>query len=149
MTLQELLQHTNLVKADPENREAVLALCDAVVDFYNFGNGYGTVYFAQIGEDGPIKIGFTQGEPLARIAALQTGCPWPIRLLGGVTGDVSDELALHQELAADSLCGEWFDPTPAVKLRVMQRLSPDTGNSVASFQKYRDQLRSKANAGSS
>lgn len=73
-----------------------------------------TVYFARAGTDGPIKIGFTSGDPAARIAKLQTGCPWPIALLGTMPGSTEDEARLHVIFAAHRVEGEWFAPADEV-----------------------------------
>ena len=54
-----------------------------------------TIYFARAGQDGPIKIGYTGGDPIERIADLQTGCPWRIFLIGAVGGDTGHEAWLH------------------------------------------------------
>jgi hypothetical protein len=82
-----------------------------------------TVYFARIGKDGPIKIGFTSGAPEDRIADLQVGCPWPITNLGSVDGDPAREVFLHEKLDAHRMLGEWFEPHEAVIETVTAALS--------------------------
>lgn len=67
----------------------------------------GVVYFAQCRD--AVKIGYTAGSPEARIAALQTGCPWPIWLLGSVPSPPTGEVLLHNAFASHRLRGEWFD----------------------------------------
>lgn len=67
----------------------------------------GVVYFAQCRD--AVKIGYTTGSPDARVAALQTGCPWPIWLLGSVASPPAGEVLLHNALADHRLRGEWFD----------------------------------------
>lgn len=67
----------------------------------------GVVYFAQCRD--AVKIGYTAGSPEARVAALQTGCPWPIWLLGSVASPPAGEVLLHNALADHRLRGEWFD----------------------------------------
>lgn len=72
----------------------------------------GWVYFIQHGAtvSGAIKIGTTQGNPYARLRALQTGAPEPLRLLAAIDGGPLEERALHQRFAAHRLRadGEWF-----------------------------------------
>lgn len=68
----------------------------------------GTVYLVGCGTAGPVKIGFTTKEPAERIAALQTGSPETLHLLGSFPGTQADEQRLHRQLAAQRLHGEWF-----------------------------------------
>ena len=70
------------------------------------------VYFLRSGENGPIKIGFTGSAPTARLAALQTGNPEPLRLIGAIPGTMADEGKLHDRFAEAWLQGEWFRPVP-------------------------------------
>lgn len=67
----------------------------------------GAVYFIQAGENGPIKIGYSN-EPWGRLATLQTAHYEKLRLLGVTTGDVDSERALHKRFAPFRLEGEWF-----------------------------------------
>lgn len=55
-----------------------------------------------------VKIGFTKGKPMKRLASLQTGSPQLLRLLGYFRGDVSDEMRLHRVFASLRCQGEWF-----------------------------------------
>lgn len=71
----------------------------------------GRVYFVQAGEHGPIKIGWTRGDPAARIASLQTGNPFRLILLVAVPGSVEDEASLHLRFDRIRMTGEWFQPT--------------------------------------
>jgi DNA-binding XRE family transcriptional regulator len=71
------------------------------------------VYFVQVGDAGPVKIG-TTADVRARVQFLQCGSPEPLRLLGVVDGDLFEERRLHRLLAAYRLRGEWFRPEPAV-----------------------------------
>jgi hypothetical protein len=66
------------------------------------------VYFVRAGADGPIKIGFTSRDVAERISGLQTGCPWPIKLIGTISGSRADEGRLHEIFAAYRGDGEWF-----------------------------------------
>jgi len=71
------------------------------------------IYFIQSGF-GPIKIGFTDQEVYARIADLQTGSPYPLRLLGIMEGTLGTEKAIHEHLSESNLNNEWFMPTEQV-----------------------------------
>lgn len=68
-------------------------------------NPTGVVYFAY--SSGRVKIGFTTsiGE---RMASLATSCPFPVLLLLTITGDLEDEMAMHQRFAEDRVNLEWF-----------------------------------------
>lgn len=70
------------------------------------------VYFIQSGDAGPIKIGFTSGCPLDRMANLQTGCPDELRLVAHARGTADDERELHKRFAHLRLRGEWFQAKP-------------------------------------
>ena len=71
------------------------------------------VYIASEGPNGPIKIGHGT-DAVARRAALQTGNPRKLRLLGwwlvaGKASAVEAERLLHEELSYRRISGEWFD----------------------------------------
>ena len=76
--------------------------------------GSGRIYFIRAGESGPIKIGFTTGQPEARITKLQTAHFERLRLLGSMPGTPMDERRLHVKFAAERLNGEWFLPSDAL-----------------------------------
>jgi len=64
------------------------------------------VYFLSAGPF--VKIGKATGSPDARIRDLQTGCPYPIRLVAHVCGGLREEQTLHQRFASLRTHGEWF-----------------------------------------
>lgn len=74
--------------------------------------GEQTIYFIQMGDRGPIKIGYTRSEKnlRARIAALQTGSPFPLHLRRAATGTRNTERILHQFFRHLHMSGEWFWP---------------------------------------
>lgn len=82
-----------------------------ILDRIGQWRGVKSVYFLQVGVDGPIKIGFT-ADVESRVATLQTASPFPLRLLGRVPGDEERERAIHLEFAHLRLRGEWFSPAP-------------------------------------
>jgi hypothetical protein len=71
------------------------------------------VYFAQLGDGGPIKIGVAKN-PRKRIAGMQTACPQPLRCLATIPGDASRERELHRRFAPHRLRREWFRPAPEI-----------------------------------
>ncbi|WP_454629627.1 GIY-YIG nuclease family protein [Bradyrhizobium cenepequi] len=82
------------------------------------------VYFAQAGDGGPIKIGFTSADPSDRIAALQTGCPTRISLLGYLVGSKRDEAGLHRRFSHLHQSGEWFRAEESLIEAIAQMLRP-------------------------
>lgn len=68
------------------------------------------VYAIQAGDNGPVKIGHS-GDPLQRLAKLQTGNPEPLHLRAVIPGDKPTEDDLHQRFADARLIGEWFGGT--------------------------------------
>lgn len=72
----------------------------------------GTVYFIQMGADGPIKIGFTSGKVRVRLEALQTGNPYRLRVVWETYATQTRETQLHERFAAYRMQGEWFEAKP-------------------------------------
>lgn len=68
------------------------------------------VYFVQEGDGGPIKIGFTTGDPMSRLASFKTGNSNTLTLLVTVPGYREEEAVLHRRFAALRVRpdGEWF-----------------------------------------
>jgi hypothetical protein len=71
-------------------------------------------------EQGPLKLG-RSSDPQARLSALQTGCPYTLKVLatGHIVrrmysrhwGGLAIERALHRQLKDKRIRGEWFDVT--------------------------------------
>ena len=72
------------------------------------------VYFVQVGESGPIKIGKTN-DVSARIRSLQTAQAEELRLIATISVDEWPEWKLHQLFAEHRLRGEWFEPAPVLE----------------------------------
>lgn len=65
----------------------------------------GKVYFVECA--GRIKIGYTQ-DVASRLKSLATGAPAEMSILATVDGTVNFERAIHKDLAAYRVKGEWF-----------------------------------------
>jgi hypothetical protein len=72
-------------------------------------NAKGFIYFIQGKCGGAIKIGFSI-KPEERLKALQTGYPDTLLILSMVPGSEATERAIHKELEAFRMNGEWFRP---------------------------------------
>ncbi len=54
------------------------------------------------------KIGFAK-DPNVRLRELQTGCPYPLKIVAASNGDRDRERKLHARFSDYRQCGEWFD----------------------------------------
>lgn len=70
-----------------------------------------TVYVVGCKGTRRVKIGSTEGDPAKRLAALQSGSPYPLRLLWVSTPEhgAKTETTLHRLFWAYRRQGEWFD----------------------------------------
>ncbi|WP_422923092.1 GIY-YIG nuclease family protein [Singulisphaera sp. PoT] len=66
------------------------------------------VYFIRDRVARAIKIG-TARDPRKRLAALQTGNPNPLKLMGTIPGGEHEEAQLHARFSAHRGLGEWFE----------------------------------------
>jgi hypothetical protein len=57
------------------------------------------------------KIGHTNGTLKQRLDGLQTGCPYPLRVLAAYDGGPHEEMRLHERYADYRVIGEWFELT--------------------------------------
>lgn len=80
----------------------------------------GVVYFVQSGDDGPIKIGWTQ-DIERRIAELQTANAHPLQLLGEVPGTLRDEAAMHARFGHLRMEAEWFRNSLEIQVFLKER----------------------------
>jgi hypothetical protein len=69
------------------------------------------VYFARIGDDGPVKIGHSRYAE-RRIEAIQKWTPIEIRLIRTLPGDGKEERWLHARFDHLRIRGEWFHFDP-------------------------------------
>jgi len=89
-----------------------------------YGPLHGFVYVIAVGDPTThVKIGYTRHQPAARLKALQTGNPLPMRLMGAVRGNENFEREYHQILAVERCAGEWFTFTPYVARVVADMLA--------------------------
>jgi len=71
------------------------------------------IYAVQVGEDGPIKIGWCECIQ-KRLAALQRANPAPLRVVVTILARRIVEKHLQAFLRDHHLRGEWFHPAPEV-----------------------------------
>jgi hypothetical protein len=70
----------------------------------------GFIYFIQGERGGPIKIGYTT-DVMNRLKTLQTGYPYPLKLLLAIHGSLEKERNIQKEFINIKLQGEWFEPS--------------------------------------
>lgn len=69
----------------------------------------GIVYVVQAETGGPVKIGYSrEGGLKSRVASLQTGNPYKLRVVHTEPGSVEDERELHRTFRRYRMSGEWF-----------------------------------------
>ena len=74
----------------------------------------GTIYFIQQGDNGPVKIGYTEGRVTKRLSMLQVGNPDKLHVLRIIDGTPKDEARVHVRFEDDWINGEWFEFSPAL-----------------------------------
>mgnify|MGYP001017090111 CR=1 FL=1 len=70
------------------------------------------IYFIQSGDNGPIKIGHTEGHVVWRLRQIQHSSPYELVILGIEEGGHAYEQALHRRFKAHQFRNEWFLPVP-------------------------------------
>lgn len=68
-----------------------------------------------------VKIGYTASAAEARLATLQTGNHEDLTLVATCEGSVEDEAAIHDELSAYWMRGEWFHLSMPVRRLIRQK----------------------------
>lgn len=76
--------------------------------------GNGVVYIIEDAAESPVKIGFTCGGLVHRVAALQQGNPRRLRVARAWPGTLMMERVIHRLLAPWRLHNEWFSRCPQV-----------------------------------
>lgn len=76
----------------------------------------GLVYAIQsVIHGSPVKVGYSNAAGMeGRVASLQTGNPYRLRVLATAGAYMSHEQRAHKVLAPDRLTGEWFGWSPRV-----------------------------------
>lgn len=69
------------------------------------------IYFIRGKQSKRIKIGYTGGDGVSRLAQLQTGSPEELELLATVDGGLDIEKRYHELFADCRVHGEWFEPS--------------------------------------
>ena len=69
----------------------------------------GRVYVLEAPPLTAIKIGYTEVAVAERVAGLQTGCPYPLKIRCVIPAPRALESWLHQYMRPIRTCGEWFD----------------------------------------
>ena len=72
------------------------------------------VYIVGDLDEGYVKVGFSRGVEW-RVAGIQTGCPFKLKVLGVIRAPQQFERALHRYLRPWRSQGEWFHATPEVR----------------------------------
>jgi hypothetical protein len=107
----------------------VMLYRESVAEKRRVTNVTGLVYFieSQCAER-RIKIGMA-ATPEARLAELQTGCPYELRLLATMPGGLRAEAELHARFADLWLIGEWYRPSAELRALIASLLprGVDTG----------------------
>lgn len=83
-------------------------------DIENY-TGPGGVYFIECqGGDRQIKIGYST-DPAARKRALETSCPYPVKMLAFQPGPPELERFFHRRFVKERVNREWFLPSPELR----------------------------------
>lgn len=88
-----------------------------------------SVYFIQLGDDGPVKIGHSDNVK-ARMRTLQTAHTEKLRLLYSFPGTKADEILLHRKFLSHKISGEWFSPHEDIMGFISRRKSGLTGRNT-------------------
>jgi hypothetical protein len=72
------------------------------------------IYFIQAGENGPIKIGYTEKPIKERLSQLQMANHLELKLLWHIKGSLEKEKIIHNHFKEERLRGEWFNPAKKI-----------------------------------
>lgn len=90
--------------------ETILTLADATRAYRELALPRVYIYFIQVGDDGPIKIGCAKN-PFERLSSLQCANHEVLSLRAIYQGYAFEEKQIHEEFAGARIRGEWFHPT--------------------------------------
>ncbi len=103
-------EHARYMREQPSSRNVQLRLARRIG---RYAGACWTIYFVQMGETGPIKIGKSRGLGM-RLDQLRTGSPVQLRVLAQIQAPDELETQLHVYFDEYRLEGEWFKPAPEV-----------------------------------
>lgn len=84
-------------------------LLERLLDSVDRSRSSGQIYFIESGPDKYIKIGFTQYVVSKRIATMQTGSPYPLKLIGVIRNkNRMVERLIHRSFKDERVHCEWF-----------------------------------------
>ena len=72
------------------------------------------IYFIQVENNGPIKIGFTANQINQRLQSLQTSSPNKLDILGCIDGEIDREKLIHEKFKEYHIRNEWFIPAKEI-----------------------------------
>lgn len=73
------------------------------------------IYFLQLQENGPIKIGTTNANSVpARVKLIVSTMPYEATLLAVMEGGPEEERDLHDKFIDDNIRSEWFNPSKQI-----------------------------------
>lgn len=73
----------------------------------------GFIYFIQEGNEGKIKIGFSE-DPKERLKTLKIANPNNLRIIFQYEGSEADERKIHRMFKNYNISGEWFEPSEEI-----------------------------------
>ena len=100
-----------------------------------------SVYFAQAGTNGPVKIGYTL-YPKERLRELQTAHYEEIKLLRVIDGNEATEHYLHERFSLNRIRGEWFNFSPEMLTETPPKIT--SGRWRRSKEQQRDSVLERA-----
>lgn len=80
-------------------------------DEVDLDSGPGWIYFVVDNRYRHMKAGWS-GNPIKRLADLQTGHPLPLKIIGIIPGSYSYEAAIHRTFHRYRTAGEWYRYSP-------------------------------------
>lgn len=87
-------------------------------------NTTGEIYFIQCGQ--MIKIGYTSAGARERLKSLQTGSPYPLKLLLTISGTYGDEQSHHGRFSKYHSHLEWFKFSKEIKSFIQAQKTEET-----------------------
>ena len=102
------------------------------------------IYFIQAGEDGPIKIGFTNQPIKKRLSELQTGNPYKLKVLFVYKGHTVTEIRLHWLHRHHCIRGEWFKNVEEIHTEIRSLKAKQSFESLFG-QGFSDEYKKKIN----